>query len=114
MHGSVSQIAANRGNYGSERYEKIDFQRKVATEFLKLQDETWHVSSVKRIFFDEIKYELQSSFISFGFKIIDATKTWEDIQAELQNVGEKVVRSCLEAGKPIRRLFPEVEGYENT
>eukprot|EP00850_Spirogloea_muscicola_P015883 SM000125S26088 [mRNA] locus=s125:236458:238042:- [translate_table: standard] len=35
------EVAATRGNYGEERYEKLDFQRAVADQFRKLQDSTW-------------------------------------------------------------------------
>ena len=42
---SVSpEVAAQRGDYGTERYEKKDFQSKVATIFEQLKDDTWTVS----------------------------------------------------------------------
>jgi len=33
--------AAERGNFGKEIYERIEFQRKVATEFEKMKDNSW-------------------------------------------------------------------------
>ena len=38
------KVAAQRGDYGAERYEKKDFLATVATMFDKLKDETWLVS----------------------------------------------------------------------
>lgn len=39
------QEAAKRGNYGNERYEQLEFQRKVAQYYQILQDATWKVLS---------------------------------------------------------------------
>jgi len=36
--------AAKRGDYGTERYEKIEFQQTVRHIFQRLKDESWKVS----------------------------------------------------------------------
>uniref|UniRef100_A0A804PKN7 dTMP kinase n=2 Tax=Zea mays TaxID=4577 RepID=A0A804PKN7_MAIZE len=36
--------AAERGGYGGERYEKIEFQKKVAEHYHSLCDSTWKVT----------------------------------------------------------------------
>lgn len=38
------QKAAERGGYGGERYEKIEFQKQVANHYHSLRDSTWKVS----------------------------------------------------------------------
>lgn len=38
------QKAAERGGYGGERYEKIEFQKKVAEHYHSLHDSTWKVT----------------------------------------------------------------------
>lgn len=37
------QVAAQRGEYGQERYEKLEFQKRVASYYQELQDSTWQV-----------------------------------------------------------------------
>lgn len=37
------QKAAERGGYGTERYEQLEFQRKVAQYYNMLRDPTWQV-----------------------------------------------------------------------
>lgn len=38
------QKAAERGGYGGERYEKIEFQKRVAEHYHALSDSTWKVT----------------------------------------------------------------------
>lgn len=38
-----NQKAAERGGYGGERYEQLEFQKKVAQSYLKLCDASWKV-----------------------------------------------------------------------
>lgn len=37
--------ASKRGEYGAERYEKVEFQRKVSNVYSKLKDSNWKVNS---------------------------------------------------------------------
>lgn len=36
-----SNVAASRSNFGTERYEKEDFQNQISDKFRKLRDENW-------------------------------------------------------------------------
>jgi len=63
--------AALRGNYGEERYEKIDFQIKVREKFMTLKEE------------DESKGKLP-------WFVLDATKSIEELQVEIQNIAKKI------------------------
>lgn len=36
-------VAETRGEYGSERYENLEMQRRVRENYSKLKDETWKV-----------------------------------------------------------------------
>ena len=37
------EIAAEHGEYGGERYEQLDFQKKVANQYKALHDPTWQI-----------------------------------------------------------------------
>jgi hypothetical protein len=39
----ILQVAAARGGYGGERYEKLEFQKKVEQKFKSLKDSAWQV-----------------------------------------------------------------------
>ena len=41
-----ADVASQRGDYGTERYEHKDFQATVATMYDQLKDKTWTVSRV--------------------------------------------------------------------
>jgi len=62
--------AALRGNYGEERYEKIDFQIKVREKFMLLKEE------------DEGK---------LPWYVLDATKSIDELQKEIQIIANKVL-----------------------
>ncbi|KAJ3172255.1 hypothetical protein HDU88_007073 [Geranomyces variabilis] len=66
--------AATRGGYGQERYERIEFQEKVAAAFAELRDERWVV--------------------------VDGTRSVEEVQLQI----EKVARAAImKAGtEPLR------------
>lgn len=42
-----SEAAAQRGNYGEERYEQTDFQKKVADNFAALTEDSWKVGGTE-------------------------------------------------------------------
>eukprot|EP00899_Mesostigma_viride_P019292 jgi/Mesvir1/27364/Mv07174-RA.1 len=37
------EVAASRGGYGEERYEKVEFQKLVTSQFARLRSSTWKV-----------------------------------------------------------------------
>jgi dTMP kinase len=41
---SLFQKAAERGGYGGERYERVEFQKRVADHYHSLRDSTWKVT----------------------------------------------------------------------
>lgn len=47
---SLSQKAAERGGYGGERYEQLEFQKRVAQSYKMLCDSTWKVMSLEQLF----------------------------------------------------------------
>lgn len=71
-------VAARRGGYGAERYEKAEFQAAVAAQFAVLQDDAW--------------------------TIIDAGGSVEAVQAEVTKAAQGAIERCR-AGVPIRRLW---------
>jgi dTMP kinase len=73
-----------RGNFGEERYEKIDFQKKVREQFMLLKSE------------DEAAGALD-------WHVIDARQSIEDIHAQIVAIVDRVMAST--AGKPIARLW---------
>ncbi|XP_015901678.1 thymidylate kinase isoform X2 [Ziziphus jujuba] len=70
--------AAERGGYGGERYEKLEFQRKVAQSYQNLHDASW--------------------------KIIDASRPVEDIEKQLQEIVSDCIKTC-QKGKPLSFLW---------
>lgn len=61
-----------REDYGKERYEKAAFQKAVAQEFEALQDDTFH--------------------------IIDADRSIEEVQAEVQAAADAVISRQRDEG----------------
>ncbi|KAL8462787.1 hypothetical protein ACS0TY_033706 [Phlomoides rotata] len=70
--------AAERGGYGGERYEKLEFQKRVSQSYKMLCDDTW--------------------------KIVDATLPMEDIEKKLQQIVMECILKCLK-GKPFSELW---------
>ncbi|KAM4122955.1 hypothetical protein ACB094_01G123100 [Castanea mollissima] len=70
--------AAERGGYGGERYEQLEFQKKVAKCYQGLHDASW--------------------------KIIDACQPIEDIEKQLQEIVLDCVLTC-QKGKPLSNLW---------
>lgn len=60
------EVAANRGDFGTERYEKPDFQAKAAANFDKLKDETWTIINA-----DKNKEDLSVEILDHAKKVID-------------------------------------------
>ncbi|XP_043700594.1 thymidylate kinase-like [Telopea speciosissima] len=70
--------AAERGGYGGERYEQLEFQRKVAQHYQILHDATW--------------------------KIVDACLPIEDIEKQLRELAMDCVTTCHK-GKLLSQLW---------
>ncbi|GAQ88740.1 Thymidylate kinase/adenylate kinase [Klebsormidium nitens] len=73
------EAALERGGYGEERYEKLDFQRVVASKYEQLRDATW--------------------------QDIDARKGPDEVQAVLRPIVDRMVQTCKQ-GRPLSRLWP--------
>eukprot|EP00249_Psilotum_nudum_P006230 c19566_g1_i1 orf=272-916(+) len=65
-----AEIAAERGGYGGERYEHLNFQKKVAEKFQLLYDPTW--------------------------QIVDAFQPLDDVQELIRDASLKVINKCIE------------------
>ncbi|KAK7272535.1 hypothetical protein RJT34_29191 [Clitoria ternatea] len=70
--------AAERGGYGGERYEKLEFQKKVADCYEVLRDVTW--------------------------KAVDACQPIEDVEKQLQEIVLDCVTEC-QKGRPLFSLW---------
>ncbi|TXG47922.1 hypothetical protein EZV62_027216 [Acer yangbiense] len=70
--------AAERGGYGDERYERLEFQKKVAQCYQILHDPSW--------------------------KMVDACQPMEDVQKQLQEIVLDHVLAC-QKGKPLSLLW---------
>eukprot|EP00240_Pyramimonas_obovata_P014850 CAMPEP_0118941682 /NCGR_PEP_ID=MMETSP1169-20130426/34430_1 /TAXON_ID=36882 /ORGANISM="Pyramimonas obovata, Strain CCMP722" /LENGTH=215 /DNA_ID=CAMNT_0006886511 /DNA_START=244 /DNA_END=891 /DNA_ORIENTATION=- len=69
--------AAKRGGFGEERYEKLDFQKKVTSKFEDLRDDSWH--------------------------IVDATQSMEAVQEQVQVKAMEIIEKC-QSGAPLTRF----------
>ncbi|KAL5973543.1 dTMP kinase [Asimina triloba] len=72
--------AAQRGGYGGERYEQLEFQRKVAEQYFTLRDDTW--------------------------KVIDACQPIEDVEQEIRELALECINTC-QKGKPLSLLWSQ-------
>ncbi|WCJ42918.1 Thymidylate kinase [Euphorbia peplus] len=70
--------ASERGGYGEERYERLEFQKKVGQCYQALRDSSW--------------------------KVIDACQSMEDVQKQLQEISLDRVLACKN-GRPLSRLW---------
>ncbi|XP_006280828.2 thymidylate kinase isoform X2 [Capsella rubella] len=70
--------AAERGGYGDERYERVEFQKKVADFYQTLRDSSW--------------------------KRIDAGEAMEEVEKKIQEVVLDQVKECSK-GKPLNLLW---------
>ncbi|GMI66135.1 ZEUS1, ARABIDOPSIS THALIANA THYMIDYLATE KINASE.1, ARABIDOPSIS THALIANA THYMIDYLATE KINASE.2 [Hibiscus trionum] len=70
--------AAERGGYGDERYEQLEFQKKVAQHYKLLEDCSW--------------------------KIIDASGSLEDVEKQVKEIVSEYVMTC-QKGKPLSSLW---------
>ncbi|XP_074309175.1 thymidylate kinase isoform X1 [Silene latifolia] len=70
--------AAERGGYGGERYERLDFQKKVGEKYESLRDSTW--------------------------KIVDASLPMEEVHKQVKEYVMECVLSCAN-GKPLTQLW---------
>jgi len=75
MHLAIED-AVKRGDFGAERYEKVDFQRSVQDVFKKLQQPGW--------------------------KVVDANQTVEDVHAQLKAIALEAISAHGET--PIARI----------
>ncbi|XP_058102197.1 thymidylate kinase isoform X2 [Magnolia sinica] len=72
--------AAERGGYGGERYEQLEFQRKVAQHYHLLRDDTW--------------------------KIVDACLPMENVEQQLRELALECISTCRK-GKPVSLLWSQ-------
>lgn len=77
-------VTAKRANYGQERYERSEFQKKVREAFQKLVEENW-VS-------------------------LDGSDSIKTIQSEIEIHTKQTIQQC--ARQPIRFLWPENSSKE--
>ncbi|KAF6161369.1 hypothetical protein GIB67_009248 [Kingdonia uniflora] len=73
-----SEKAAERGGYGGERYEQLEFQKEVAKRYQILQDTSW--------------------------KIIDACLPIEDVEKQMKELVVDSIVTC-QKGKPLSQLW---------
>lgn len=70
--------AAKRGGYGEERYEKAEFQKRVASNFDALND---------------------------GWVVVDASRSIEEIQRQIKTVAEELMGSGR-LDEPVAQMYP--------
>ena len=75
------EAAQTRQEYGSERYEKTDFQHRVRDQFLSLKEESW--------------------------RVLDASRTIDELHQEVSKITREVIHK--QASRPIAELWPTSE-----
>eukprot|EP00891_Asterochloris_glomerata_P004422 jgi/Astpho2/4422/Aster-00039 len=74
------ELAAGRGGYGEERYEKVAFQKAVQEQYSALKDSNWHV--------------------------LDASQEIDSLQQQIQAVVKHSLEKC-QRGEPLLTLWQE-------
>ncbi|XP_020110054.1 thymidylate kinase-like isoform X1 [Ananas comosus] len=74
----LPEKAAERGGYGTERYEQLEFQKRVAEHYKTLHDDSWEV--------------------------IDGCLSMEAVQQQLRELATNCVKTC-QRGKPLVSLW---------
>jgi hypothetical protein len=83
--GNTSFIATQqRGEFGAERYERVDFQKKVREQFLLLKSEDEKHGTIP-------------------WFVLDARESIDDVHANVKLIVEKVIQDA--AHKEIQKLF---------
>ena len=82
--GKLLRFESVRGNYGEERYERIDFQTKVQEQFMALKSEDDAAANV-------------------AWHVIDATGSIESIQESIAKIAADTMSRV--ADKPVGRLW---------
>lgn len=73
-----------RADYGAERYEKVEIQRRVAEEFWALAEDRADL-----------------------FHVIDGARAIEDVHQEIQGVAQRVMSSCIAGEQPLLQLWDQ-------
>ncbi|KAJ0035785.1 hypothetical protein Pint_25762 [Pistacia integerrima] len=88
--------ASERGGYGGERYEHLEFQKKVAQCYQILCDSSWKIKTPWTL--------LKPVNCILLLQTIDACQAIEDVEKELQDIVLDHVLTCRE-GKPLSLLW---------
>jgi dTMP kinase len=83
---------SQRGAYGEERYEKLEFQRQVQQQFRLLQARD-----------ESCLGEGEEGFTSPEWAIVNAEQTIEEIQGEVQQIVSRVIDRVKQ--RPIQSLW---------
>jgi len=81
------EAASQRGEYGAERYEKLEFQHKVRSKFQELRS----------------RIAAERGDEDVAWHVLDATKPIDVLQDEIRAISARVIADV--AGKPVGRLW---------
>jgi dTMP kinase len=82
-------IVVQRGSYGEERYERLDFQRVVQQQFERLREEDQRLEC--------------ASAGAPSWVVVDAERSIEDVHTEVLEAAERIVH--LVGDEPIQKLW---------
>ena len=77
-------VLLQRGNFGEERYEKIDFQKKVREQFMLLKSEDQASAAVP-------------------WHVVNAAQSIDEVHTEIKNIVDNVLASLDD--KPVGKLW---------
>jgi dTMP kinase len=77
-------ILKKRGNYGEERYERIEFQHLVKEKFMHMK-------------------QMDTADASIPWFVLDATKTIEQLQTEVESIADTIIARA--ATQPVQKLW---------
>lgn len=80
----TTSISMQRGNFGEERYEKIDFQKKVREQFMLLKSEDKESAAV-------------------DWHVVNAAQSIDEVHNEIVGIVDRVLSSL--GDKPVGKLW---------
>lgn len=82
--GGGAGLVIQRGQFGEERYEKVEFQKTVREKFMNLR-------------------ETDESEANVPWFVLDARKSIDELHAEIRSIAEAVVTQ--NEGAPVKKLW---------
>lgn len=80
-------VAQNRGEYGAERYENVAMQNSVRSNFLKLKDDTWKVTTDYKFLYFSLLFRTIVQIL----QVVDASRSIEEVHNDICKIVQETL-----------------------